>query len=102
MKVFRHPGYLNRVGMASSDTMRKILHLLRSDMWLVYCLVPCSPTRNTKHLLFAVHFQASSMCHRFDFVEGAGQLFLRWLNPVSKCGSTLVTVRFLVRTKQLN
>ena len=22
------------------------------------------------------------MCHRFDFVEGAGQLFFRWLNPV--------------------
>ena len=43
MKVFRHPGYLNRVGMASSDTMRKVLHRLRSDMWIVCSLVLGSP-----------------------------------------------------------
>ena len=39
MQVFRHPGYLNRVGMASSDTHEEDPALLRSDMWIVYCVV---------------------------------------------------------------
>ena len=39
MKVFRHLGNLNRVGMASSDTHEEDPALLKSDMWAVYCLV---------------------------------------------------------------
>ena len=39
MKVFRHPGYLNRAGMASSDTHEEDPAFLRSDLNIVYCLV---------------------------------------------------------------
>ena len=35
----RHPGYRNRVGMASSDTHEEDPARLGSDMWIVRCLV---------------------------------------------------------------
>ena len=50
-------GILNRVGVASSDTMRKILHLLRSDLWIVSCLVLWSP---------ATEYEAPFVCRAFS------------------------------------
>ena len=35
----RHPGYRNRVGMASSDTHEEDPTRLGSDIWIVRCLV---------------------------------------------------------------
>ena len=83
MKVFRHPGYINRAGMASSDTHEEDPALLRflgllCGLYILWCFD--RRLRNTKHPVTAAHSQASTMCH-LDFVVGMGQLFRRWLHP---------------------